>query len=570
MNSSVSPQILQRLQAGVEHLQGGRPLEAAAVFRAVAAEHRGLGDAHRLLGLALRDAGDAAGAEAAWRVALALEPGSGPAAVPLSELLLREGRGDDAVAAIAPLAAGPGADLHILTAHGVALKAMGRFDEARTAFERALAAAPASAVAEHNLASVLGDLELFADSEAGARRAFAKGLDGPETWLVHARALLGQSRHDEAEAAYRAVVARRPDQVEAHGDLAQLIWMRTGDTAMAAAALDAAIAAFPAIEALRLKKGELLHAAGDLDGAYQVVATAPSGSAASYTLHIAAARFAVGKAPARALEHARRAVGAAPDQPVALAVLCEAYLAVGDAVAAAAVADDLHRRAPLDQHAIGLAATAWRLAGDPRYQALFDYGALVRQSPIDTPDGWPDLETYLADLAVSLGRLHTLHTHPIGQSVRHGSQTSQSLTHSTDPVIRAFFQAIDGPIRRYIEALGPGDDPLRSRRSDGYGLNGVWSVRLRPSGYHTNHVHPKGWLSSACYIALPGAVERGREGWLKFGEPGFPTQPPLPAEHFVKPAPGLLVLFPSYMWHGTVAFSGDEPRLTVAFDVVPA
>jgi hypothetical protein len=224
----------------------------------------------------------------------------------------------------------------------------------------------------------------------------------------------------------------------------------------------------------------------------------------------------------------------------------------------------------LDQHAIGLAATAWRLSGDPRYEALFDYGALVRGSPIDTPDGWPDLETYLADLAVSLDRLHTLHTHPIGQSVRHGSQTSQSLHHSTDPVVRALFQAIDGPIRRYIQALGSGDDPVRSRRSNDYGLNGVWSVRLRPGGYHTNHVHPKGWLSSACYIALPAAVQFGQEGWLKFGEPGFPTQPPLPAEHFVKPEPGLLVLFPSYMWHGTVAFSGDEPRLTVAFGVVPA
>ncbi|MEO8925573.1 MAG: putative 2OG-Fe(II) oxygenase [Caulobacteraceae bacterium] len=48
------------------------------------------------------------------------------------------------------------------------------------------------------------------------------------------------------------------------------------------------------------------------------------------------------------------------------------------------------------------------------------------------------------------------------------------------------------------------------------------------------------------------------------------TQPPLPPEHFVKPEPGLLVLFPSYMWHGTVQFSGDQPRLTIAFDVAPA
>jgi hypothetical protein len=32
------------------------------------------------------------------------------------------------------------------------------------------------------------------------------------------------------------------------------------------------------------------------------------------------------------------------------------------------------------------------------------------------------------------------------------------------------------------------------------------------------------------------------------------------------------VLFPSYMWHGTVPFDApaDSTRLTIAFDVVPA
>jgi len=62
----------------------------------------------------------------------------------------------------------------------------------------------------------------------------------------------------------------------------------------------------------------------------------------------------------------------------------------------------------------------------------------------------------------------------------------------------------------------------------------------------------------------------GREGWIKFGEPGVPTRPALPPNHYVKPAPGTVVLFPSYMWHGTVPFGGTETRLTAAFDVIPA
>ena len=38
---------------------------------------------------------------------------------------------------------------------------------------------------------------------------------------------------------------------------------------------------------------------------------------------------------------------------------------------------------------------------------------------------------------------------------------------------------------------------------------------------------------------------------------------------YVKPESGSLALFPAYVWHGTEPFASDEPRLTVAFDVVP-
>ena len=41
-------------------------------------------------------------------------------------------------------------------------------------------------------------------------------------------------------------------------------------------------------------------------------------------------------------------------------------------------------------------------------------------------------------------------------------------------------------------------------------------------------------------------------------------------EYAVRPEPGRLVLFPSYLWHGTAPFETDESRLTIAFDVLPA
>jgi len=85
-------------------------------------------------------------------------------------------------------------------------------------------------------------------------------------------------------------------------------------------------------------------------------------------------------------------------------------------------------------------------------------------------------------------------------------------------------------------------------------------------------VHPEGWIASACYIALPAEIAAGAggSGWLRVGRQGSPTAPRLEAEHFVKPEPGLLVLFPAYLWHGVEPFASDSPRLTVAFDVVPS
>ena len=66
----------------------------------------------------------------------------------------------------------------------------------------------------------------------------------------------------------------------------------------------------------------------------------------------------------------------------------------------------------------------------------------------------------------------------------------------------------------------------------------------------------------------PPTLSTGRALSAAAGVP--PTMPPLGPDHLVAPEPGLLVLFPSYMWHGTVPFTSQETRLTCAFDIVPA
>jgi tetratricopeptide (TPR) repeat protein len=78
------------------------------------------------------------------------------------------------------------------------------------------------------------------EAEAACRRAIAEGLDGAAPQLFLARLFQDQARFDEAEAALRNVIRQDPSSPQAQRELAQLIWMRTGDLIQARAELDLA------------------------------------------------------------------------------------------------------------------------------------------------------------------------------------------------------------------------------------------------------------------------------------------------------------------------------------------
>jgi len=453
------------------------------------------------------------------------------------------------------------------------LKALDRKEEALVIRRAQAAAMPGSVVAQHNLASSLGDTGRNVEAVEAARRAFANGGDAPETWLVLARALSACARHDEAEDAYRQALKRRPVYGDAVRELAQLIWMRGGGREAATA---------PVLDALKLPPNDaelltclavvLIYGGADPREAWgELTRRAREGGVRAATVEIAAGQLALKFDPALAVDHARAATQAAPNTLEPWTSLAEAMIASGDPDGAMEILCQLLAAPIPDQKVLALHATASRLKGQTDALGLDDLEGLVGALSIDTPPGWSDLAAYLADLKAALLAQHAYQNHPLGQSLRHGTQTPVDLTLVDDPAIRAFFTAIDGPIRRHLARLGQGEDPVRVRNSGCYRLKGCWSVRLAPGGFHEHHIHPKGWYSSACYIDVPPVVEAGgREGWLALAQPPFPTSPPLEPLRYEKPEPGKLVLFPSCLWHGTVPFSGDQPRLSIAFDIAPA
>jgi uncharacterized protein (TIGR02466 family) len=494
------------------------------------------------------------------------------ATIDRAERLMAQGKTDEAVALTAALVTGPAPSHMALAAHAGALKAVGRREDALAFDLQAIERFASSPIAWHNLAATLDDLGRGQEAVDACRRAFSLGLDAPETWGVYARALQATGDHDEAERALRQAMLRTPASPTAAAELSNLIWMRRGDVQEAVSVLDAAFHAGGPATPLILLKSSLFVASGDEARAANLLEAAVQQIPGNLAILIGATETALRTGRlAEAERHVQEAAQLDPNSRGVAQYGAMVDLALGRPEAALAKLKAALADRPDDQSLWGWAATAARAAGDPLYGELCDYDAVVGAYDLQTPDGWPSLDAFLRDLGKALKELHKFDHHPTSQSLRHGSQTLHLLTGSDDAAIKAFFRGIDPLIREHMAKLGTGADPLRRRNTFDYRIQGAWSVRLQPGGFHTDHFHAQGWLSSAFYVETPDAAleTEDRQGWIRFGKPPFVTDPPMDAAHYVKPKPGRLVLFPSYMWHGTVPFTTDENRLTIAFDAVP-
>jgi len=98
-----------------------------------------------------------------------------------------------------------------------------------------------------------------------------------------------------------------------------------------------------------------------------------------------------------------------------------------------------------------------------------------------------------------------------------------------------------------------------------------WAVVLDAQGHQGPHFHPDGYVSGVYYAKLPATMRPGDDaGCIEFGRTADHiggTREPLVEVR--RPEEGLMFLFPSYLYHRTLPFEGAEPRICVAFDVLP-
>lgn len=564
------PDALQLL--GLAAKNAGRPAEAIGYFRRSLAAREGQPHVHNNLANALNAAGELPGAERHYLRALELKPDYADAALNLGLLLLGQRRWREAGDR---LRAGLGHAPKLAALHdalATALRELGDEQGAVAAARRAVMLDPKSPIARHNLGRALaaaGDLK-GAETAYRAALALSPGAPASRAGLFHV--LRGQGRDDAASQSLRVAIARDPGDIEAHRDLGAILW-ESGRGEEALAGYAAALLERPGDALLRTAYAEELTRRGLLAEARREVEQALAARPGLPQALDAMARLATRAGDfEQAASLGRQALAGAPASGVLAVNLSDALLRLGREGEAIDLLRPRLAAAPADQAALSRLVLALRQAGDSAYRDYVDLDRMTAAIEVPPPEGH-DRESFNRALADHLRGIHTAKVQPLEQTLEKGTQTFGNLfAIDRAPLVQALRAQIAKAVQGFLEGL-PEDSghPFFGRKLQGTRFAGSWSVRLHRQGFHTNHMHPEGWVSSAYYVAVPGeaADDTAKRGWFKFGESNLALGPADVPERFVRPEPGRLVLFPSYFWHGTVPFVEGSERMTVAFDAVP-
>lgn len=460
----------------------------------------------------------------------------------------------------------------LLAARAMALQNAGRLEDAVAAFEQAVAADPNRALTRHNQAVSLRASSRFEEACSAFAEARRLGMEGVRFYANWAAAALEAGRVDEAREYYAVALAENPLDEESLKALTRLhIEYRTGEDPFAHYAASAETnGGDPNVW---LNWANALATNRRFEEAEVVAAKGLVRHPGDRNLHIVRS-FSEGITgePAGPVAELERLYQSNPDDELLWGTLSQLGLRAGHPEIAAETAGRMVAKYPDNQSAWAVLSIAWRLLDDPRESWLCDYDRLVMQVDVPPPDRSTDAAQYARVIAEKLRALHSTLEAPGNQSLRQGTQTPGSLFDNPDDAIQGFRQAVTDAATRAVSQL-PDDPahPFLSRKATRLGFSGSWSVRLRAGGgHHVPHFHSQGWMSSAYYARLPDRVDNGNphDGWIEFGRPPPVFKLDLGPRRLIEPKDGLLVLFPSYMWHGTIPFGSGE-RLTAAFDYRP-
>ena len=419
---------------------------------------------------------------------------------------------------------------------GYALAAAERFDEALDIFRQAVDARPKDPDAHFNMGNVLNALE----------------------------------RHEEASAAFRDTVSLAPDMAAGHANLGGVLHLMQ-DYDGAAAAYRRALEIMPDSPDLHHNLGAVYRGLGDLEAAADsyghAVVLAPERP--EFQEKLGASLLSLGQVEA-AIPALRAAVSRAPDFVDARAGLAEALIGTGAPADAITECDEYLDTFGYNSGVIACKAIALNETGDTDGARYFlDLDRFLAAGMVTLPPGYADDAAFRASIETEARAHPSLAFEPPAVATKSGFQTT-NLFDAPTPAVIALQSVVNAAVQEYIDALpdDPGH-PFIANAPARWSLNG-WTVILQSQGHQRAHIHPSGWLSGVFYVKVPSSIgSDSQEGWIEFGRPPETILFRHAMEtRLIEPREGAMLLFPSYLYHRTIPFNGDEERISFAFDIV--
>ena len=448
----------------------------------------------------------------------------------------------------------------------------GLMPEAEACLRLAIERDPSEGLLHHNLAVILHRTNRHEESLIAHQRAKRLGLENADSLYNLGNTLQSLGELEQACEAYESACSRDPGHLLAQADLARLRW-RLEDPQWHRTLMGAL--QHPSQQANAKLLGQFAHLlwkAGHVEDALETWQRAEVLEPDQVQWKDAVGRCLVRLGHLEeGLRKQRKAL--ATEETAALhASLATSLIIAGEFDQANLHASQSCSLEPLDQYAWAIQELCWRGLGDTRHAWLFNPDLLIHVEDLQPPIGWHETQCFNRELEQALLSMHQDRQAPIDQTLRHGTQTFGNLFERSNSHVNALVVQLECSINRFIKSLTQdAKHPFLGRIGSSIKFETSWSTRLHSNGFHTNHVHPAGWLSLAYYVSVPTACrdKKNKQGWLQFGQPESSMPSTLASLRLIEPKVGRLVLFPSYFWHGTTMFDQPQYRMAISADILP-
>lgn len=250
--------------------------------------------------------------------------------------------------------------------------------------------------------------------------------------------------------------------------------------------------------------------------------------------------------------------------------LCRCYLQEARWSEAVALGDRILAADPYHAGVISMRDVARHELGEGDNDAS-RIRALISAQALPNPRGYDSTAALNRALVDQIRGRADLVENPHDKTTRGGSQTGDLMANA-DGAVERLGVAIKTAVEAFLamSSTKPRNDywarPMANLRL------ALWATVLKAGGHQEPHIHHLAWLSGVYYARLPEGIhpdDPSRSGWIEFGQPPsrYPCRARYPTE-CVCPREGMLLMFPSYLFHRTIPLQGDDIRISFAFDVI--